>query len=162
MNNKLGNVTLEQRDITEPICKEFIVNKKSSKKRGRKRWAKEVKCGDTIYEDITKPFTTAQENHTTNMLEDAIKKAMSTIPQLRKKEIKKVANRAMEYICESKIPTRLLQIIQDTAIGKLTKPKKKPVEKPKKKIGKVIKTLFVNKGMEKIQFSKILHNPIPL
>ena len=159
MNNKLGNVTLEQRDITEPICKEFIVNKKSSKKRSRKRWAKEIKCGDTIYEDITKPFTTAQENHNTNILEDAIKKAMSILPQLRKNEMKKVANRAMEDICESKIPTRLLQIIQDTAIGKLIKPGKKPGEKPKKKIGKIIKTLFVNKGMEKIQFSKILHNP---
>ena len=118
LNNRHGQ-NKDQHDENKAVKIALRPRRKKRNRKRRFRRRSTATSGKDLYTEITGTFTDEEDSNDITYLQDAIKKSMKTIPQLRKIEAKIIGSLALEdSVTDSYIPLRLLHIIIDLAQAK--------------------------------------------
>ena len=115
--------------------------------------------GGLMYKDITSMFGKEEDSNNIGYLNQAIKESHKIIPQLRKSEIKKIDELALEdSYNDSHIPIRLLHMIIDLTRAKLQTGKKESNKEKKKENTKLAFIVrYQNHGIQMLNLGSIIH-----
>ena len=159
LNNRYGK-NKDQRDDGEPVRTVFNTKRKNRnrKRRFRRKYASKLYTTEEAYTEITKDCEDDIGNE--KVLNESIRIAQKKIPQMRKKDIKELGNRAMEDLVKdgNVIPRRLLHIIIDLTLAKLHKSPEKVKKQEKKTFGNTMTVTYVNHCIDKLNVSKMLND----
>ena len=158
LNNRFGK-NKDQKDLEEAVHVDF--NRRRSKKKRRQRGKRRRKTGFALAEDVYKELVykfTLPTLSDTQDINKAVSEALKVIPQLRKSEVKKIGELALEDLYnDTNIPSRVLHVISDLSRAKLCNYMKTPKTKKKnqeKKIACVVR--YMNHGTGMINLGSIL------
>ena len=112
-----------------------------------------------MYKDITSMFGKEEDSNNIGYLNQAIKESHKIIPQLRKSEIKKIGELALEdSYNDSHIPIRLLHMIIDLTRAKLQTGKTESNKEKKKENTKLAFIVrYQNHGIQMLNLGSMIH-----
>ena len=158
LNNRMGKNS-DQRQEDEPVkvLLQSRRRRRTRKKRCRPNKDKEIVPAEDIYAEITGKFTNENEAKDTAVITSAIVSARKKIPQMTKKEVKRLGKMALEDIGgDNSIPRRILHVIIDLTKSKMQNNKIKPIPTKRKKDILAFVVRYKNHGTGMIDMKSIM------
>ena len=149
----------DQEDEEKAVKTSLKPRCKKKKRKQRFRRTSDIKDGGLIYKDITSMFDKEEDSNNVEYLNQAIKESHKIIPQLRKSEVKKIGELALEdSYNNSHVPIRLLHMIIDLTRAKLQTGNTES-NKEKKKVNTKLACIirYQNHGIQMLNLGSMIH-----